>query len=225
MSRSKTVCSAIFLLLSLYFITSSGSEKTNLLAYGPDLEVTWFAFRHALHTACADGKTPRTELTRTGFFQRRLSYNSSSLASFNPEILRIVRSGHVHPHPGPATRVKCPTCTRTIARNHRNTVCSACNSSFHIKCSGLSVLIYRQILAGLINDWKFSNCSNSIQAVFDFSDSLFEENISFQDGDYANQCHLTQNLHTTRVSTDAEIQRSETASVTQTYDGNLRIQI
>ena len=139
----------------------------------PYLALNDIAADIAITATCVSSST--TVLTRKIFLRRRISYYSNSSATFNPELLQIIRSGDIHPQPGPETRVKCLTCSRTIARNHRSTTCTTCKSRFHIKCSGLSVTNYKRIHSGYIRDWNCSGCNESVQSVFGFSDSFFEE--------------------------------------------------
>ena len=87
------------------------------------------------------------------FQKSRVAYYSNCTASFNPVALSVVRSGDIHPHPGPhrqcnstcksavrqdSSRKKCKECDRTIARNHCATICDCCSLWSHIKCGGVT---------------------------------------------------------------------------------------
>ena len=87
------------------------------------------------------------------FQKSRVVYYSNCTASFNPVALSVVRSGDIHPHPAPhrqcnstcksavrydRSRKKCKECDRTIARNHRATICDCCSLWSHIKCGGVT---------------------------------------------------------------------------------------
>ena len=87
------------------------------------------------------------------FQKSRVAYYSNCTASFNPVALSVVRSGDIHPHPAPhrqcdstcksavrhdSSRKKCKECDRTIAINHRATICDCCSLWSHIKCGGVT---------------------------------------------------------------------------------------
>ena len=111
------------------------------------------------------------------FLSTRTYFYRNSVASFN--LTRLSLSGDINPNPGPIatanSKPKCSICFRTIARNHRSVVCTTCKSNLHIKCCGLSVANYKQIHLGDIKDWSCSDCNVSVQGVFNFSDSFFEQ--------------------------------------------------
>ena len=51
----------------------------------------------------------------------------------------MVISGDVSENPGPTLKKpKCQQCFRTIARKHRIITCSSCDSTYHIKCGGVT---------------------------------------------------------------------------------------
>ena len=87
------------------------------------------------------------------FQKSRVVYYLNCTASFNPVALSVVRSGDIHPHPGPhrqcnptcksavrhdSSHKKCKECDRTIARNHHATICDCCSLWSHIKCGGVT---------------------------------------------------------------------------------------
>ncbi|RMX45804.1 hypothetical protein pdam_00024287 [Pocillopora damicornis] len=90
------------------------------------------------------------------FQKSRVVYYSKCTASFNPVALSVVRSGDIHPHPGPhrqcnptcksavrhdSSHKKCKECDRTIARNHHATICDCCSLWSHIKCGDSQFMV------------------------------------------------------------------------------------
>ena len=73
-----------------------------------------------------------------GYFATRICRYPNSTSTF--QMSRFKTSGDICPNPGPATAtaLKCPVCTRIIARNHRALNCESCQLKYHIKCGKVS---------------------------------------------------------------------------------------
>ena len=73
---------------------------------------------------------------------------------------RLKTSGDICPNPGPATAIalKCPVCTRTIARNHRALNCESCQLKYHIKCGKVSPREYTALQTSNPLNWKCPSC-------------------------------------------------------------------
>ena len=72
-----------------------------------------------------------------GYYGARISRYANSDSTF--QLIRVVISGDVSENPGPTVnKPKCQQCFRTIARNHRIIICSSCDSTYHIKCGGVT---------------------------------------------------------------------------------------
>ena len=65
---------------------------------------------------------------RTRLLHRRLSYCANGSATFNPELLKIVRSGDVHPLPGPETNSSSGPTTKPTNQAGTNSQCLRCCS-------------------------------------------------------------------------------------------------
>ena len=72
-----------------------------------------------------------------GYYSARVSRYANSDSTF--QLIRVVISGDVSENPGPnLKKPKCYQCFKTIARNHRIITCSSCDSTYHIKCGGVT---------------------------------------------------------------------------------------
>ena len=124
----------LILLVLLIRITKklpSDDESTNTAL--PESEFTSYRhFSEAVQTRVTFGLT-----TRWRHVGARISRYANSDSTF--QLIRVVISGDVSENPGPTVnKPKCQQCFRTIARNHRIIICSSCDSTYHIKCGGVS---------------------------------------------------------------------------------------
>ena len=84
----------------------------------------------------------------------------------------MVISGDVSENPGPTLeKPKCQQCFRTIARNHRIITCSLCDSTYHIKCGGVTP---EQHKTKPTSDQTW-NCLRCAQLTATFSDDALTE--------------------------------------------------
>lgn len=99
-------------------------------------------------------------VTKTvGYHRARVSRYSNSDSTFH--LIRLTMSGDISVNPGPAMeKPKCQECSRTIARNHRATVCSSCGSKYHIKCGGVTPKQHKTILTTFDITFPFASLSN-----------------------------------------------------------------
>lgn len=68
---------------------------------------------------------------------------------------------------------KCQECSRTIARNHRATVCSSCGSKYHIKCGGVTPKQHKTILTTSDQSWRCPRCVLITATTWSESQSTF----------------------------------------------------
>lgn len=72
-----------------------------------------------------------------GYYGARVSQYANSDSTF--QLIRVVINGDVSENRGPTVnKAKCQQCFRTIARNHRIIICSSCDSTYYIKCGGVT---------------------------------------------------------------------------------------
>ena len=76
------------------------------------------------------------------FFGHRLSRYPNSSSIF--QLSRLLINCDLNPKPGPTTKHRCPSCFRTIARNHRSLDCNLCGGTFHIKCGKVTSSEFKQ---------------------------------------------------------------------------------
>ena len=140
----------------------SDDESTNTAL--PESEITSYRhFSEAAQTRVATGLTTRWHhvgnLSKVvGYYGARVSRYANPDSTF--QLLRVVISGDVSENPGPTvTKPKCQQCFRTIARDHRNVICSLCDSTYHIKCGGVTPKQHKTIT---INDQTW-NCLHRAQ--------------------------------------------------------------
>ena len=126
------------------------------------------------------------------FQKSRVAYYSNCTASFNPVALSVVRSGDIHPHPGPhrqcnstcksavrhdSSRKKCKECDRTIARNHRATICDCCSLWSHIKCGGVTPKQYLILQSSGSTSHTCESCMEALRQL-PFADSSLNSSTS-----------------------------------------------
>jgi exonuclease III len=115
------------------------------------------------------------------------SKNKSLRVNF---VLTLLLSGDINPNPGPSKSTTCPSCLRTIAKNHRFVSCTKCSVSYHIKCAFISPKDYTLICdekkhfncATCINDtMPFPNDENSLIELSDSQDHSLVNYETFKD--------------------------------------------
>ena len=126
------------------------------------------------------------------FQKSRVAYYSNCTASFNPVALSVVRSGDIHPHPAPhrqcdstcksavrhdSSRKKCKECDRTIARNHRATICDCCSLWSHIKCGGVTPKQYLILQSSGSTSHTCESCMEALRQL-PFADSSLNSSTS-----------------------------------------------
>ena len=77
------------------------------------------------------------------FLGQRLRRYPNSSSIF--QLLRLLISCDVNPNPGPTTKQRCPSCSRTIARNHHSLVCNLCRGTYDIKFGKVASLELKQL--------------------------------------------------------------------------------
>ena len=92
-----------------------------------------------------------------GYHRARVSRYANSDSTF--QLIRVVISGDVSENPGPSVnKPKCQQCFRTIARNHRIIICSSCDSTYHIKCGGVTPKQHK-IITTSDHTWNCLHCA------------------------------------------------------------------
>ena len=93
-----------------------------------------------------------------GYFATRICRYPNSASTF--QMSRLKTSGDICPNPGHATvtALKCPVCSRTIARNHRALNCESCQFKYHIKCGKVSPREYTALQTSNPLNWKCPSC-------------------------------------------------------------------
>ena len=103
----------------------------------------------------------------------RVSRYPNSTSTFR--LTRLLISWDIHLNPGPNTaKTSCPTCSRTIARNHRSFVCNSCKGDFHIKCGKVTPKQFHQLQKNNPMNWSYpgfievvtSQCESNLSAPF-----------------------------------------------------------
>ena len=75
------------------------------------------------------------------------------------QLIRVVISGDVSENPGPIVKKpKCQHCFRTIALNHRIVICGSCDSTYHIKCGGVTPKQHKTITKS-DQTWNCFHCA------------------------------------------------------------------
>ena len=92
-----------------------------------------------------------------GYYRARVSRYANSDSTF--QLIRVVISKDVGENPGPTLKKpKCQQCIRTIARNHRIITCSSCDSTYHIKCGGVTPKQHKTITTS-DQTWNCLHCA------------------------------------------------------------------
>ena len=92
--------------------------------------------------------------------------------------LLIILSGDVEINPGPIRRDLsnvCPSCNRTVAKNHRAVQCDNCDSWNHIKCEGISPVQYKCMINSSDDDNFTFFCASCHRNALPFHDVSFAE--------------------------------------------------
>ena len=141
----------------------SDDESTNTALR--ELEFTSYRhFSEAVQTRVTFGLTTRWRhvgsLSKVvGYYGARISRYANSDSTF--QLIRVVISGDVSENPGPTVnKPKCQQCFRTIARNHRIIICSSCDSTYHIKCGGVTPKQHKTITTS-DQTWNCLHCAQS----------------------------------------------------------------
>ena len=104
---------------------------------------------------------------RTVYSKRFTLYYSNTVAS-----QRVILSGNIALNLGPCRKnertasqtinkskpkksLKCPSCEKTVQRNHKRFLCSTCFDLFHAKCTGISI---HQLKANISHEWTCNTC-------------------------------------------------------------------
>ena len=111
------------------------------------------------------------------FLGLRLAKYSNSTVTF--QLSRLAQCGDINPNPGTSKILKCSSCERTIAKNHRNLHCLSCSSHMHNKCGNVRPSRFLKIVSGIIagcslfSDLPFNNWNGfEIAQEFEFEDNL-----------------------------------------------------
>ena len=160
------VCCFFKLILLVLLIRStkklpSDDESTNTAL--PESEFTSYRhFSEAVQTRVTFGLTTRWRhvgsLSKVvGYYGARISRYANSDSTF--QLIRVVISGDVSENPGPTVnKPKYQQCFRTIARNHRIIICSSCDSTYHIKCGGVTPKQHKTITTS-DQTWNCLHCA------------------------------------------------------------------
>ena len=106
------------------------------------------------------------------YSNRRVAYYYNSMATTQIELLKL--SGDIASNPGPAirssnTRSPCAGCEKALRKNQNGVRCSACNNTYHMKCSGMISKELRSYSMAKSLTWYCIRCS-----LPPLSDSFFE---------------------------------------------------
>ena len=118
-----------------------------------------------------------------GYYGCRISYYPNSTRSFN---LQLIACGDISVNPGPS---KCPTCTRTVAVNHRATDCDSCRQRFHIKCGLITATNFRNFYKDDKDRlWTCPKCILNMLAALPCQEDLLADIFSTEEKEiYANE--------------------------------------
>ena len=87
-----------------------------------------------------------------------ISYRTFAMSKYTKinrsySFLLVLLSGDVNMNPGPPTRkITCPSCLKTVAKNHRAVQCDSCQGWLHIKCENISAKLYNNMIMLSDND-------------------------------------------------------------------------
>ena len=110
------------------------------------LDKRWFENRHGR----GHGKR---------YLNSRILHHVSGTSTF--QLDRIIRlCGDVHPHPGPASKVKypCKECSKNVRSNQNAILCAQCETWSHAKCIGFTTNEFKYYLDNPNIDWICNWC-------------------------------------------------------------------
>ena len=90
---------------------------------------------------------------------------SHTTATRTQTLLILLIAGDIQQNPGPVQH-PCGWCERAVAENHRAVECDGCESWFHIKCSGMTLEVYKRLSGSF--EWTCPSCG-----LPGFTDSFF----------------------------------------------------
>ena len=91
------------------------------------------------------------------FLGHWLSRYPNSSSTF--KLSRLPISCDVNPNSDPTTKRDCPSCSRTVARNHRALDCNLCRGTFHIKCGKVAPTEFKQMQKSKQKSWSCPTCT------------------------------------------------------------------
>ena len=94
---------------------------------------------------------------RRKFLGHWLSRYPNSSSTF--KLSRLPISCDVNPNSDPTTKCDCPSCSRTVARNHRALDCNLCRGTFHIKCGNVAPTEFKQMQKSKQKSWSCPTCT------------------------------------------------------------------
>ena len=94
---------------------------------------------------------------RRKFLGHWLSRYPNSSSTF--KLSRLPISCDVNPNSDPTTKRDCPSCSRTVARNHRALDCNLCRGTFHIKCGKVAPTEFKQMQKSKQKSWSCPTCT------------------------------------------------------------------
>ena len=94
---------------------------------------------------------------RRKFLGHWLSRYPNSSSTF--KLSRLPISCDVNPNSDPTTKRDCPSCSRTVARNHRALDCNLCRGTFHIKCGKVTPTEFKQMQKSKQKSWSCPTCT------------------------------------------------------------------
>ena len=115
-------------------------------------------------------RLPSRHTRRRTFTLLRMPHNTGATSSFQLHL----KSGDIHPNPGPnkrnTTKYPCGECQCNVRNNQDAILCVECQRWFHARCINMSKTTFKYYLKNFNLPWTCCFCS-----LPNFSDSFFEQ--------------------------------------------------